>query len=284
MMAEISNHIGFTLSFRQCYVLFLFISAYNITHVIAQQDSSKSFSVIIAGDAESAIHDAGEIITAPLHFSDQDWLNSAFVLGGTALSFTTDHSVRSFMQRQQSIVGDDLANVGGQYGSGLNAVLFSGGLYTVGLLAKNNSLRTTGVMTFESVAIAGGLCLTLKFLTGRSRPYAEEGSFKFRGLQTDDAHVSFPSGHTTVAFALSSVLAGRMHNTAISIALYSLATLTAVSRIYEDEHWFSDTVLGAAIGTTVGLTVVHLHSSDDNKETSFRLVPKVQGIGVALAF
>ena len=265
-----------------CFILTL-LSFFNVPYVIAQQDSTTSSSNVFVQDTRSALNDAGTIITAPLHFSDEDWIKTAAVIGGTALCFTVDGSVRTFMLRQQSATGDNLANIGHQYGSGLNAVLFSGGLYAGGLIAGNESVRKTGVMTFESVALAGGTTVVLKMILGRSRPYTEEGTVKFRGFQTDDAHLSMPSGHTTVAFALSSVLAGRIRNTAASIVLYSLAALTATSRMYDDEHWLSDTFLGAAIGTTVGLSVLHLHS-EESKESSLRLVPKAQGVGIAYVF
>ncbi len=61
-----------------------------------------------------------------------------------------------------------------------------------------------------------------------------------------------PSGHSTVAFAVSSVLANRINNTFASIGLYTLAGITALSRVYHDEHWASDVLLGSAVGYFIG--------------------------------
>jgi membrane-associated phospholipid phosphatase len=72
-----------------------------------------------------------------------------------------------------------------------------------------------------------------------------EGNVRFHWLQFSDKYLSFPSGYSKVAFALSSVLSERIHNTAVSIGLYSLAGMTALARVYHDEHWFSDVFLGA---------------------------------------
>ncbi|HET9135911.1 MAG TPA: phosphatase PAP2 family protein, partial [Candidatus Kapabacteria bacterium] len=82
------------------------------------------------------------------------------------------------------------------------------------------------------------------------------GPYDFHPFTTNDDRNSLPSGHTTVAFAISSVLAARIDHPLASILLYGAATCTAFSRMYHDRHWFSDTFLGAAIATSTGLWVV----------------------------
>jgi membrane-associated phospholipid phosphatase len=43
---------------------------------------------------------------------------------------------------------------------------------------------------------------------------------------------------------------------------YAVATYVATSRLHDDQHWLSDVVFGAAVGTVAGRTVVH-HAADD---------------------
>jgi hypothetical protein len=86
-------------------------------------------------------------------------------------------------------------------------------------------------------------------------------------------------GHSAVAFAVSSILAGRIKNTYASIGLYSLAALTARSRVYHDEDWLSDTFLGGAIGTVVGISVVELHEQHDRR-SYLKIVPTMHGFRV----
>ena len=63
----------------------------------------------------------------------------------------------------------------------------------------------------------------------------------------------------------------------------SIASLTALSRVYHDDHWISDSFLGSAIGAGVGLAVVRLHANNRNGYT-LRLVPSAGGITAALVF
>ena len=86
-------------------------------------------------------------------------------------------------------------------------------------------------------------------------------------------------GHSAVAFAVSSVLAGRIKNTYASIGLYSLAALTACSRVYQDEDCLSDTFLGGAIGTVVGISAVELHEQHD-RHSSLKIVPTIHGVRI----
>jgi membrane-associated phospholipid phosphatase len=67
---------------------------------------------------------------------------------------------------------------------------------------------------------------------------------------------SFPSGHTTAAFALSTVLALRANNAFAAAGLYTAACMTAVQRVYGDDHWLSDAMFGATIGTACGIFTV----------------------------
>src|SRR5450759_3446218 len=54
--------------------------------------------------------------------------------------------------------------------------------------------------------------------------------------------------------------------------MYGGATLVGLSRMYHNNHWASDVVLGAAIGTFSGLKVVrYSHAHPDNKLDKFIL-------------
>jgi membrane-associated phospholipid phosphatase len=259
-------------------ILVLVLTSMNLH---AQQDSS--VSSILANDAGIIWRDARSIFLAPLHFQKTEWLVASSVIGGTAALFSIDESARSLAMRNQSPFGDHFFEIGKQYGGSVNAVIFAGGVYAGGLLMRNTDVRLTGLMTFESLLFAGGITTVAKTLFGRSRPFNDEGAFKYYGPQFNDNHFSLPSGHSTVAFSVSSVLAERIKNVYASIALYSLASITVFSRVYHDEHWFSDTFLGAAIGTATGLAVVHLHE-DQHDHASLRLIPTLNGLRAEVSF
>jgi len=131
-----------------------------------------------------------------------------------------------------------------------------------------------GLHTAEAIGLADVVTVALKMTAGRARPYASAdnaANFQlFRGLHSDE-YRSFPSGHSTSAFAFAAAVSSETQrwwpNTRwiIGPILYSGATLTGMSRIYNQQHWASDVMAGAAIGTLVGIKVVrYQHSHPGN--------------------
>ena len=68
-----------------------------------------------------------------------------------------------------------------------------------------------------------------------------------------------PSGHTTAAMALSTVMSRHANSTWLKILAYVPVGFTMFSRIYQHQHWISDVVPAAAIGYFTGDWVVDLH-------------------------
>ncbi len=218
-----------------------------------------------------------------MHFDGTDWFITSSVLAGTVVLFTIDETSRSIAKRNKSHFGDKLFGFGREYGREIYGLSLSAGLYVGGILFDDNETKATGIMLIESIAISSAITTILKSLIGRSRPYREEGPGYFRGFQFKTGNTSLPSGHTTVAFAVSSVLAEKIQNTFVSIVLYSAATLTSLSRVYHDAHWLSDNFLGAAIATSVGLSIVKIHEQKVNQHT-IRIEPNRLGIKLVILF
>ena len=157
---------------------------------------------------------------------------------------------------------DNITKIGQYYGEVVPAVSLSAGIYTAGLIFSERSVSLTGRLLGESLLYAGTFNMLLKILFSRSRPYNEKGNMDFWNYKFKNDFYSLPSGNSTVAFTLSTVLAERINNIYATIGLYSLATLTAYQRIYSDNHWFSDIVLGAVIGIVISHAVVNLNKDD----------------------
>ena len=130
----------------------------------------------------------------------------------------------------------------------LNALLFAGGL-----IADNKGLKETSFNAFKSVVSTAAITVSLKYLTGRSRPYTEDGAYHFEPFPPDrHKYRSLPSGHTSVAFAFFTPFAEKY-----SRWIYSIPLSVGLSRVYKDDHWSSDVVLGAAIGFLSGYFFQH---------------------------
>ena len=147
-------------------------------------------------------------------------------------------------------------------------------LYGIGRADGQRRLQALGLHSVESILIADVVGGTIKLVAGRARPYADidnPADFQlFRGF-SDDKYRSFPSGHTINAFAFASTLTREVQfwypRSAVYVGtvFYGGATLMGLSRIYNNQHWASDVMGGAAIGTLIGIKVVKFtHSHPAN--------------------
>jgi membrane-associated phospholipid phosphatase len=69
---------------------------------------------------------------------------------------------------------------------------------------------------------------------------------------------SFPSGHTTTAFAIMICFALLVRNNILKLLFFILAALIAYSRVYLSQHFLTDLLAGSLIGTFTGLWLYHV--------------------------
>ena len=192
------------------------------------------------------------------------------------------------------------------------AFIIGGGLYAAGKLSGHPDLADLGWHGTEAVILASGITSLFKGIVGRSRPYVsvDTNSQDFNFLKgfgrgsygigpdgrrlTSADYQSFPSGHTTTAFAAAAAVTSETRRMwprsvwVVAPVMYGGATLVGLSRMFHNNHWASDVALGAAIGTFSGLKVVrYSHAHPDNKLDKFilgaRVLPNANG-GGTLAF
>jgi membrane-associated phospholipid phosphatase len=217
-------------------------------------------------------HDFKDGATKPFHATKKEWWQTAkFVLAVGALSFA-DEPIQKFAldlrnkNRGVRSVSRYITNTGGLY-----EIYGLTGLAAYGWLFKNNQMKTTSLLAGQAFIVGGAFESVIKLLTGRQRPIvvdsvrleaepAFHGPFyKFppdeNGKRTNG---SFPSGHTTVAFAAATVYATEYRDRpVVVVSAYSLATLVGLSRITENKHWATDVLTGAALGYLTGKLVVN---------------------------
>jgi len=128
------------------------------------------------------------------------------------------------------------------------------------LFTRQRNLALCVLLAYLS---SGLFAQTLKHLIFAPRPrlYFETSNLPFYidFFKTSCAgNNSFPSGHTTSAFALATVLASHFKRTIHTILLFIGAILVGFSRIYTGEHFPLDVWTAMAIGIAFGLIAILL--------------------------
>ena len=149
--------------------------------------------------------------------------------------------------------------------------VIGGSMYVIGRLSKNERLADLGWHGTESLIVGELVAGVIKGTVGRQRPSVLPRNSNdyglFRGFLGGDQFRSFPSGHTTSAFAAAAAVSSETSRWwpetrwIIGPILFTGATLTGVSRMYNNRHWASDVLVGAGVGTFAGLKVVRYHHS-----------------------
>jgi membrane-associated phospholipid phosphatase len=152
---------------------------------------------------------------------------------------------------------------------GPGVIWFAAILWLGGRALKLGRVSLFGLRGAEAIAVASAISAVLKGFVGRARPSVTPGEpwywkIYFHGW-TDAPYYSMPSGHTTatVAFAAAAgVVCARwaLHErVAVIIATFSAALLVAFARMYANQHWLSDVVVGIALGSATGYLLTRWH-------------------------
>jgi membrane-associated phospholipid phosphatase len=209
--------------------------------------------------------------TSPLRLTGREWLGvGAFAAVTTGAILFADKPVNRFtvgqIRTNRSVVSASMyvTNFGGLYEAYTLAALG-----TYGWLFKKDKEKTTTLLATQAYITGAAIETVLKYLTSRQRPSYYDAvtglnSHVFHGpfyhfLKKDNSSFeSFPSGHTTVAFAAATVFAMEYRNIwYVPIIAYSAATSIGISRIVQNQHWVSDVLVGAALGFLTGRQVVN---------------------------
>jgi membrane-associated phospholipid phosphatase len=228
---------------------------------------------------------------SPLLTGKDALLFGAFTLG-TALVAPLDRQVASRLQYPGTQENRFLrtAATGFRVLAVPGSLIAGAAIYGIGRADGQARIQSLGLHSVESILIADVAGGVIKMLAGRQRPYVDiDKPYDFqlwRGFKGHEFQ-SFPSGHTINAFAFASTVTRESQFWSphsgfyVGTVFYGGASLMGLSRIYNNQHWASDVIAGAAIGTVIGLKVVkYTHSHPDNsldkrliKPKSTRMVP-----------
>jgi membrane-associated phospholipid phosphatase len=201
---------------------------------------------------------------------------AAFVLwGGTQLFESTfapadcrwcapgsvDTSVRDALRWSDTSAANLASNLGA-YGF---VPLASLGLLALDTHAEGrlDELPGDGLIIAEAVALNGALTQIVKFAAGRERPFVHALPPEQKPLTTRpaDNNVSFYSSHTSFAFSLavSTATVASMRHYRWAPVIWAVGLLGAATvgylRIAADQHYFTDVLVGAVAGSSIGFAV-----------------------------
>lgn len=189
------------------------------------------------------------------NYDSEDYVILTVSATSIVIASMLDETLRGAARKNQSALGKTIFGIDKYYGDVYTFIPVVG-TYIYGISTKNAYAKNLGIQLITASAYAGLITSTFKSALGRNRPQAENGNFTFDPFSFEWNKTSFPSGHSSWTWAVSTVLAGNTDNKYLKIFFYSASGLVAAARIYNDAHWFSDTVAGSLLGYFVGDFVV----------------------------
>jgi membrane-associated phospholipid phosphatase len=234
-------------------------------------------SPLVSGGAQIKV-EGDSIHAAKTLFTWRDAVLAGGFVGLTVAMFPLDQSAARHLQDSSSQASHFLKNTSKavQYVADPGSIVIGVGMYGVGRIAHWRTVEDLGLHGTEAIALGSAATGILKGLAGRARPNVSADTnaadFGFgRGFRKGNGYESFPSGHTTAAFAAAAAVTSETqrfwphHAWIVAPVMYGGATLVGLSRMYNNAHWASDVALGAAIGTFSGIKVVrYSHGHTDN--------------------
>lgn len=197
------------------------------------------------------------LVTAPV---DPYLIESAAVAGAFALTYVFDRDIRSDLAGSHSGALKGLTDIGSFAGNPylhLGAVAL---LYGAGVAADSPRALRLGEELGEALVLADGATLVLKQAVGRGRPATGDDNSRYRPFQFKTDYDSLSSMHTASSFAIAHVLASKTQSLPVKMLCYAAAGFVGFSRLYQDKHWASDVIVGAAIGELAGDSVTRYYA------------------------
>lgn len=240
--------------------------------------------VVVGGKAaiaQSVPHPSDD--TTKTFFVRRDLVYTGIALGTTAAVSVFDKRIAHWTQ-QSSIQGgssrhqfvNDLTKVNETTLTGAAIIT-----YGVGKIVHSNTTADVGLHTAEAVITTSVISQIIRGPLGRARPsVSPDDQYHFEAGKgfTQFNFRSFPSLHSATAFAAATAVSAEIHERNpqaswwVTPAAYTVAMIPGLTRMYLNQHWTSDIVAGAFVGSLLGGRVVHYaHTHNRNKLDRFLL-------------
>jgi membrane-associated phospholipid phosphatase len=251
-------------------------------------------AVLLVSVALDATAQTAPPASSPRLFSASDaYWTAAFLLGSIALTRVDAHIAQSLADSALHANHPSLNKTANNFARIQEGTVLFGNLalWGVGRLTHQKGLADIAFESMEAVVAGTIVSQSIRGPLGRSRPYVTNNKdpydfHPFQGFFKKEDR-SFPSIHTEAAFGVATVYVletQRRHPGATWIVAplaYAIAAGPALSRLYNGQHWSSDILSGAFLGTFVGSKVVRYNQdvSPHNRIRRFFLGPNNLQVG-----
>ena len=235
----------------------------------------------------------GKAALSPIGWSGGEWITFGGFAATEGILMNFDNDIQNWFPHKSN--SKDFFYSTNKYffdplGKGLISLPLLGGCFLYGIPTNNDRLQFTALTAVKSWTISVVYAYAFKFLTHRERPqgvgFYDSNNWGGPSFDISDDQHSFPSGHSVSVFAIATVFASEYSDYPwVGWVSYGLAGATALSRIYDNEHWASDVVAGSILGFAIGKTVWNHARNPKIKKHKTALSPWIipQGGGISFA-
>lgn len=218
---------------------------------------------------DTTLEDTKLYFTSPLKWDEEDWLYFGGALAAVGAAHSFDARVRDHFATGSKAILNGGADANTLRDAAPTVALIAGtGLYAA-FIDDHDGYRETWAL-LEAGAFSGATAEVLGYAAGRERPDETTSPNEWR-----KGSDSFPSLHTTVAFAVGTVFAESGNDDyrwIRRIIGYGVAGATGYVRVSENVHWLSDSVAGAALGIATARFVLNRQGAQDRGALQFQPV------------
>jgi membrane-associated phospholipid phosphatase len=137
------------------------------------------------------------------------------------------------------------------------SIAIPAGFVVNALIKKDSTSRSNAILLYSSIFIEGVLAGGLKYTINRPRPFI---TYPYIDKESDGGSPSFPSGHTSNAFALATSLSITCPKWYVIAPSLLWASAVGYSRMDLGVHYPSDVLAGAIIGSGSAYLAYKLNS------------------------
>ena len=119
------------------------------------------------------------------------------------------------------------------------------GMGTVALIKHDDELLRNACIALTSTAVNAGITFAMKYSINRERPFI---TYPDISKKSGGGSPSFPSGHTSSAFAIATSLSLAYPKWYVIVPTFSWAGTVGYSRMHLGVHYPSDVLVGALVG------------------------------------